>query len=40
MRWLGGKGVDLHLLGFKINPHEMAWVVVIVGMLIKYSLPT
>ncbi len=40
MEWLGDKGIDLHPWGFKDQSSQMTWVVVNIGMLTKYSLPT
>jgi hypothetical protein len=40
VRWLGGKRLDLDPWGSRIKSSPMAWVVVNIPMLTKYSLPT
>jgi hypothetical protein len=38
--WFGGKGVELHLWALKSNFTNEKYVVVNIGILIKYFIPT
>jgi len=37
-KWLGDKRINMHPEGLRIIHYKMTWVVVNIGMLIKYSL--